>query len=98
MEKKTLGILLIVLLVLLCGCPGLCIASTGIFTSYVGSMADLGIEGFEATGNTFLFGVGGIVIGLVFVAITSGGIIFAVKMMKQAETEQANEEQIPPTM
>jgi hypothetical protein len=98
MDKKTLGILLIVLLILLCGCPGLCIASTGVFTAYVGSMADLGIEGFEATGNTFLFGTGGIIIGLVFVAITIGGIVYAAKMMKQVEAEKVNEEELPPTL
>lgn len=98
MEKRTLGIILIVLLVLLCGCPGLCMAATGVFTTFVGGMADLGIEGFEAEGNTFVFGAGGIITGLIFVVIAVGGIIYASKMIKVADAENIEDEEIPPAI
>jgi len=98
MEKKTLGIILIILLVLFCACPGLCVASVGIFTSYVGNMADLGIEGFEATGNTDLFGAGGIITGIVLFIIAIVGIVFAARMMKQASEEKMEDESIPPAI
>ena len=96
MEKKTLGIILIILLILFCACPGLCIASVGIFTTYVGNMADLGIEGFEATGNTDLFGAGGIITGIVLFVIAVVGIFFAARMMKQANEDKI--EEIPPAI
>ena len=96
MERKTLGIILIVILVLFCACPGLCISIWGILMAVGGNMAEMGVEGFTATGNPSGFGIGGIVIGLVMVIGSVVGIIFAAKMGKDEEKEDIGE--VPPAI
>ena len=96
MEKKTLAIILIVLLIFLCACPGLCIFLWGILLAAGGSLANLGIEGFEATGNPVGIGIGSIIAGFIMIVIAIVGIIYANKMKK--EEDLAETDDVPPAI
>jgi hypothetical protein len=71
MEKKTVGIIATIVTVLLCGCPGLISLCSGAMFAIVGMIpgADIDMAGSSDPASAIAFGIGGICVGVIFVAI-----------------------------
>lgn len=71
MDKKTTGILLTVVSVLLCGCPGLISFCGGAIMTLVGFVpgADIDIFGSSDPQSALITGIGGLCLGIILVAI-----------------------------
>jgi len=71
MDKKTTGIILTVIAVLLCGCPGLTSLCGGALMALVGFVpgSDIDIFGSSDPQSAIMTGIGGICLGIIFIAI-----------------------------
>ena len=71
MEKKTVGIVALVITILLCGLPGLCGLCAGPIFVLVGAIpgADIDIFGSNDPAAAIAYGIGTICISVLFVAV-----------------------------
>ncbi len=96
MDKKTTGIIATVATGLLCGCPGLislCMGAMFAVASQIPS-AEIDMFGSSNPSDALTFGVGGICLGVVFVAIP---IVVGVVMLRQKqEAVPVSDEPLPP--
>ncbi|MBN2043486.1 MAG: hypothetical protein JW757_00590 [Anaerolineales bacterium] len=85
-DKKKLGMILTIVTVLLCGCPGLCLAGTGIFFSFSDAIES---AGGEVTGNPEALVIPLICVGILGILITAGaGVYWFLQSRKQTESEE----------
>lgn len=96
MDKKTTGIIATVVTGLLCGCPGLislCMGAMFAVASQIPS-AEIDMFGSSNPSVALTFGIGGICLGVVFVAIP---IVVGVVMLRQKqEAVPVSDEPLPP--
>ena len=91
MEKKTTGIIVTIVAVLLCGCPGLLALCGGLFT-VIDIFGGLGVTGYgEGDIVTPVIGICG---GLVFIIIAALVAFFMLR--KKPEEAGISNEPLPP--
>ena len=97
MDKKTTGIIATVVAALLCGCPGLvglCLGALSALASFVPG-SDVDIFGSTDPKAALGWGIGGICVGIIFIAIP---IVVGVLMLrKKPEQTVTFNEPMPPT-
>jgi hypothetical protein len=84
MNKKTSAIIITVVALLLCGCPGLfSLLMGGMFAliSFIPG-ADIDMMGSNDPQSALMFGIGGLVIGFIFVVIAIAAIIISWRRAK----------------
>jgi hypothetical protein len=85
MDKKTTGIILTVIAVLCCGCPGLSSCLGGILTVAGLGTYEMQLPGMETSGPIPpLYGVGGICSGLILILIPILVAFFTLRSKPQA--------------
>jgi Na+/melibiose symporter-like transporter len=99
MEKRTTGIIVTLVTVFLCGCPGLfglCFGAMFALISFTPN-AEIDIFGSQDPKSALLFGVVAILIGLVFLAVPA--ITAFVTLRRKKTNAPANiNEPIPPAI
>jgi len=98
MDKKTTGIIATVATGLLCGCPGLFSLCMGAMYAVVSQVPDAQIDMFGSSNpaDALTFGIGGICLGIVLVAIP---IVVGVLMLrKKQEAAPVSDEPLPPAI
>ena len=98
MDKKTTGIIATVATGLLCGCPGLLSLCMGAMYAVVSQVPDAQIDMFGSSNpaDALTFGIGGICLGIVLVAIP---IVVGVLMLrKKQEAAPVSDEPLPPAI
>jgi len=97
MDKKTTGIIATVATVVLCGCPGLVSLCFGALFAITGLIPGAKIDMFGSTDPTSAigFGIGGVCVGIIFVAIP---IVVGVLMLRKPKAVAAMDlgEPLPP--
>lgn len=84
-DKKKLGMILTIVTILLCGCPGLCFISGGILFSFGRGLEDYG---WEVTGNPQAAAIPLICVGMLGILITMGaGAYWFAQSRKKEEIE-----------
>jgi hypothetical protein len=90
-DKKKLGMILTIVAVLLCGCPGLCMIASGAMFSQGYGLQDYG---FDVTGDPAAFtgfGIAGICVGVLGILVTAGaGVYWFVQSRKQEEISEVD--------
>jgi hypothetical protein len=85
-DKKKLGMILTIVAVLLCGCPGLCMLVFGATFSMGYGLEDYG---WEVTGDPIAFtgfGIAGICVGVLGILLTIGaGVYWYLQSRKESE-------------
>ena len=78
MDKKTVGIVVTVAAIVLCGCPGLCSLFSGAMFAIISRIPGANIDMFGSSDpqSALMFGVGGVCLGIVFILIAVGAIFF----------------------
>jgi len=89
-DKKKLGMILTIVAVLLCGCPGLCALSGGVLFATGRSL------GAEVTGNPEAFAIPMICVGLLGILLTIGaGVYWFMQSRKVKEDESLEDIEVP---
>jgi hypothetical protein len=94
MDKRTTGIIVTVVAVLLCGCPGLISLCMGSMFALVGFIpgSDIDIGGSSDPQSAILTGVGMVCAGIIFIAIPAVVGFF----MLRRKPEAVSNEPLPP--
>ena len=101
MDKKTTGIIATIVATLLCGCPGLFSLCMGLVFVFAGAVPDSNIDvmGSSDPGAAIAFGVGGLCLGIIFVAIPIAVGFFMLRKQPGASTEVIDfDEPVPPAI
>jgi hypothetical protein len=87
MDKKTVGIIVTVAAIVLCGCPGLCSLVFGAMFAIISRIpgADLDMMGSRDPQSALTFGLGGVCVGIVLILIAAAAIVLARR--SQAHTQ-----------
>jgi hypothetical protein len=96
MEKRTTGIILTVVTVLLCGCPGLasfCGGAMFAIASFIPG-ADIDVFGSSDPRSALMYGIGGLCVGIIFIAIPA---VIAYLTLGRKQKSDFNEP-IPPAI
>ena len=90
MENRKVGIIITIIAVVLCGCPGLFSVFWGLIASVVSFVpnADINIGGSSDPTTALVTGLGSCCLGLVFIAIPIAVGFFTLR--KKAEVPQNN--------
>lgn len=98
MDKKTTGIIATVATALLCGCPGLFSLCIGAMYAAVSQIpgAEIDMFGSNNPSNALTFGIGGICLGIVFVAIPI--VVGVVMLRNKQEATPVSDEPLPPAI
>jgi hypothetical protein len=97
MDKKNTGIIATIVTGLLCGCPGLASLCFGAFYAIVSQVpgAELDTFGSANPADALNFGIGGICVGIVFVAIP---IVVGILMLRKKNEPAVSNEPVPPAI
>jgi len=101
MDNKTGGIVATIVAVVLCGCPGLFSLCFGAITALAGLVPDANIDilGSNDPQTALLTGIGGLCLGIIFVAIPIAVGIFTLRKKPEAGVGvSAPDEPIPPAI
>ena len=98
MDKKKTGIIATVATALLCGCPGLISLCMGAIYAVVSQIpgAEIDMFGSSDPADALTFGIGGICLGIVFVAIPI--VVGVVMLRKSQEAVPVSDEPLPPAI
>ena len=95
MDKKTTGIIVTLVAMLFCGCPGLVILFWGGLMAIISFIpgAEIDIMGSSDPQSALTTGIGGVCVGIIFIAIA---VIVSVLMLRKKPAAAFSEAQIPP--
>jgi hypothetical protein len=92
-DKKKVGLIVTIVTVLLCGCPGLCAL---VFGAMMAAGRNLEQYGWEVEGNPAAVGIPAICVGIIFVLIPiAAGVYTLMQNKKAAEVEKVD---VPPAL
>ncbi len=92
-DKKKVGLIVMLVSLFLCGCPGICLVVFG------GMMAGGRSWGWEVTGNPEAFGIPAICLGALFIAITIGAAVYYFMQARKAKPAEVVEDiEVPPAI
>ncbi|MEJ2757927.1 MAG: hypothetical protein P8046_05530 [Anaerolineales bacterium] len=92
-DKKRLGLIITIVTVLLCGCPGLCTMAFGAMMTMGNSLENYG---WEVSGNPTAVGIAFLCLSVIMVAIPIGaGIYTFVQSRKETEIDDI---EVPPAL
>jgi hypothetical protein len=79
MSKKTTAIIVTIAALLLCGCPGLFSLFTGGLFALISFMpgADINMMGSSDPKSALMFGIGGVVVGILFLLVAAAAIFIS---------------------
>jgi uncharacterized membrane protein len=79
MNQKTIAIIVTVIAILFCACPGLISLFMGVMFAIISFIpgADINMMGSKDPQSALMFGIGAVVIGLVFLAIAIIAIVIS---------------------
>lgn len=92
-DKKKLGLIITIVTVLLCGCPGLCTMAFGAMLAMGNSMEDYG---WEVTGNPTPVGFAFLCVSVIMIAIPVVAGIYT--FMQSRKQEEVINIEVPPAL
>lgn len=98
MDQKNTGIIATIAAVLLCGCPGLLSLCMGFMFAVISRIpgADIDVFGSGDPQRALTFGISGICVGVLFVAVPVAVGYFMLR--KKPDAEPVSNEPIPPAI
>lgn len=90
-DKKKVGLIVTIVTVLLCGCPGLCGLVWGVMMVAVPNF-----EGAEVTGNPVAVGIPAICLSIIGIVIPIAAGIYTLQQKKKEEAVE--EMEVPPAI
>lgn len=100
MDKRTSGIIATLATVVLCGCPGLISLCGGALTALVSFIpgANIDMFGSQDPKSALGYGLGGVCLGIVFVAIPIVVYLLTLRKKPEAAPTPPPSEPIPPAI
>lgn len=93
-DKKKLGLIITIVTVLLCGCPGLCTMAFGAMMAMGNNLENYG---WEVTGNPTPVGIAFLCVSVIMIAIPVAAGIYTFTQSRKLEAVQEIDE-IPPAL
>ena len=92
-DKKRLGLIITIVTVLLCGCPGLCTMAFGALMAMGNSLEDYG---WEVSGNPTAVGFAFLCVSLIMIAIPVAAGIYT--LMQSRKEKDLGDIEVPPAL